>query len=195
MELKVKLVGRGPMLMHNGRMANPLCSYVREMKPLTGKRNKTDEDHAKLMQIEARGACWETEKGEMGVPNAAVWATIYNAAKAFKRGEDIKRALLYEDVVEPMVVKGQSVACDEYLFGNEQSVTEHIDYRPVRVKAARPMRARPKVEGWESEHTFELLTDVVNERDLEPILERAGRLVGIGDWRPIYGKFTAEVVN
>ena len=174
------------MLMHNGRLANPLDAHTREMKTLTGKRAKTDEDLIKLMQVEARGGCWETDDGYVGIPNAALWRSVYDAAKAFKRGEDIKRALSFEDVTQPITIRGK-----QWLAQDWCTTMDRIDYRPVKVMARKVMRARPKFPaGWQSEHTFELITGVIDLRDLHPILERAGSLVGIGDWRPIYGKFS-----
>lgn len=191
MDFRLTITGTRPLLMHNGRLANPLDPYTRALKELTGKRRKTDDDLVSIMQIEARGACWETGDGLLGIPNAAVWRCVYDAAKAYKRGEDVKRALLLSDDVMPLHVDGVTVTCDVWLKD-----ADHIDYRPVVVTGRRTMRARPIIPaGWTSTHHFELLTDVIDPRDLAPILERAGRLVGIGDWRPTYGTFSAAVAS
>lgn len=178
------------MLQHNGRLANPLDPWTQQLKALTSKRKKTDEDLMSIMAIEARGACWETETGEIGIPTAAVWRSIYDAATAYKFGANVKRALGFEDMTVPLLFEGKPQSCDTFL--NEPG---HIDYRPVVVNRARTMRARPRVFGWQSTHTFELLEDVIDPRELVPVLERAGRLVGVGDWRPTYGKYAVEVLN
>lgn len=189
MKLVLTLTGIRPMLQHSGRLSNPIDPYTQRLKALTGKRKKTDEDLVAIMQVEARGGCWETPDGLLGVPNAAVWRSLYDAAKAYKRGEDIKRALLLDDDTAPLLLDGKSITCDKFLGD-----ASHIDYRPVKIQNRKTMRARPKVpSGWKSTHTFELLSDVIDPRDLAPIVERAGRLVGIGDWRPTYGTFTMEV--
>jgi hypothetical protein len=36
--------------------------------------------------------------------------------------------------------------------------------------------------------------DVLNMRDVEEMAMDAGKLVGMGDWRPKHGRFDAEVV-
>lgn len=189
MELVIELTGTKTMLQHNGRLANPLDPHTRALKALTAKRSKTDEDLIAIMRTEARGACWETDDGTLGVPTGAVWRCIYDAAKAYKQGENIKRALSFDDVTEPLLISGQAVRCDAFL-----ATPENIDFRPVKIQGKKTMRARPKVRDWKSVHRFELLEDVINPRDLAPILERAGRLVGLGDWRPIYGTFSAAVI-
>lgn len=191
MEFTLQLTGARPMLMHNARMANPIDPWTRALSALTGKRSKTDEDLQQIMITEARGSCYETTDGSLGLPNRIVWASLYNAAKAFKQGENIKRALSYEDVTPPMYIGERTVKCEEWL-----SDTEHISYEGVVVAGRRVMRSRPKITpGWVSQHTFDLLTDVIDFRDLAPIIERAGRLGGVGDRRPIYGTFTAKVLD
>jgi hypothetical protein len=188
-ELTVRLTGTKPMLQHNGRLANPLDSYTRQLKAITGKRKKTDEDLVDIMLIEARGSCWETDTGILGVPTAAVWRSFYDAAKAYKLGEDVKRALHFADVTQPLLIDGHEVDCDVFLKDPDS-----VDYRPVKVSGRKTMRARPIIRGaWQTTHTFDLLTDVLQVQSLGPVLERAGRLVGLGDWRPIYGTYQVEV--
>jgi hypothetical protein len=40
-----------------------------------------------------------------------------------------------------------------------------------------------------------LFDDIINPTDLEKIFVRAGRLIGVGDWRPRFGTFTTRVVS
>jgi len=48
--------GNLPLLMHNSRLASPLDKYSKELKSISGKRKKTDEDHELMALIEARGS-------------------------------------------------------------------------------------------------------------------------------------------
>lgn len=189
MEIDITLTGVRPMIQHNGRLANQLDPYTRRLAAITKKTKKTDEDWATIMQIESRGSCWETPDGILGVPTEAVWRSLYNAATAFKRGEDIKRSLLFDDEVRPLLVDGEQVTCDDFLRD-----PENVFLKVVVIGRNRTMRARPRVPtGWQTTHRFELLTDVIDARNLAPILERAGRLVGIGDWRPRYGRYEIAI--
>lgn len=189
MMLEITLTGDRPMLQHNSRLSNPTDHYTKLLKQITSKRKKTDEDLITIGHVEARGGCWETEEHLIGVPNEAVWRCIYDAAKAYKLGEDIKRGLIFSPGVEPLLINGGQHDCDEFL-----AVADHIFYKSVKIQRNRTMRARPRIPaGWQSTHTFELLDDVMDERTIEPVLDRAGRLIGIGDWRPTYGRFTASM--
>jgi hypothetical protein len=188
--LTLKLTGTRPMLMHNGRLSNPLDPHTRGIAAIAKKTNKTDKDHAELASLEARGSMYETDAGLLGMPNINVWRCIYNAAKAFKLGEDIKRALIATLDVTPILIKGKTELCDTYIGD-----ASRILYVPVVIKKNRTMRARPIIPiGWETTVSFALLTDVLQPERLTPVIERAGRLVGLGDWRPIYGTFRSEVV-
>lgn len=195
MKLTLQLTGIRPMLMHNARLANPIDPYTRRVKELTSKRKKTDEDLILLMQAEARGSAYETTDNLLGLPTVNVWRCLYDAAKAFKRGEDIKRAVSHDPVVEPLLIPGKrsgswvEVDVDKYLADGTK-----IDYRSVKVTTSRVMRSRPVIMEWRSTHTFEVLDDIIDARDLPQIIERAGRVGGMCDYRPIYGTFTTEIL-
>lgn len=189
MELRVTLTGTRPLLMHNGRLANPIDPWTRRLREVTSRRRKTDEDLAEQIHVEARGGCWDTSDGLLGVPSAALWSSLHEAAKFFRRGADVERALVTDDLVMPLAIDGAKVSADDWVTD-----FEHIDVRPARLRGQRVLRARAIIPaGWQSTHCFELLTDVMDARDLDPIVERAGRLVGVGDWRPMHGTYTARV--
>lgn len=189
MNIDITVVGSGSMLHHNIRLRNPLDPYTRELKRLAKKRNPTDDDLAALVQVEARGAIYETTDGYVGLPTANVWRAIHEAAKAFKRGKDIERALSFRYEVSPMTIGGKTYLADDFL-----AIPGNIDYRAV----AHPnvMRSRPIITDWSSTHSFELATDLLMLEDFEPLVERAGRLSGVGDGRRLgFGRFTATVAE
>jgi len=189
MKIKIKLTGTNPLLLHNSRLANPLDPYARAKAEITGKRKKTDEDYARIMQLEARGSVYETPDGKLGHPTQNVWRCLYDAAKSFKRGEDVKRSLIeIGDVTVPLLVNGKQIAIDAFLEN-----PENIDYRPVTLSKRKTMRARPIVRKWESAHEFDLLTDILDLDVVKLIARHAGRVVGVGDWRPKFGKFEAVI--
>ena len=50
--LQLTIKGVSPLLLHNGQTANPLNKYARQLKAVSGKRNKTDEDFEAMAKIE-----------------------------------------------------------------------------------------------------------------------------------------------
>jgi hypothetical protein len=186
-KLEIKLVGTRPVILHNGRLANPIDKHTKFLKSLTGKRKKTDDDLVRIMFAEARAGAYETEENFLGMPTVNVYGCIFEAAKAFKLGKMTKLALRYEEKVEPLLVNGEKV--DVEGFTND---IKNIDYRAVCVSRARIMRSRPIVRNWSTTHTFELNDKIMDKREFVNILERAG-LMGVCDMRPTYGTFKVEV--
>ena len=191
MKLELSMTGDRPLIMHNGRLANPIDPHTRQLKAITSKRKKTDDDLIEIMVAESRGAAYETTSGLIGLPTSNVWRAVYDAAKAYKLGEDVKRSLLFAETVEPLEIDGRTWPVDEFLDD-----PAHIDYRAVKIGRVRTMRARPLIPtGWQCSAIFDLLDDVLQPNMLGPVIERAGRLVGLCDWRPTYGTFAGELLT
>lgn len=186
-EIKLLLTGTRPMLQHNGRLANPLDPHTRRVAAVAKKRQKTDDDFVRLSILEARGGCWETADGLLGLPVASVWAAFVEAGTKWKLGKELKRALRFEAVTVPLLIGGAQVSCDDFV-----AHAANVDVRGVRVGQRRVMRARPLVPaGWQCPVEFTLDTDLLNPEALGPVIERAGNDIGIADNRPIFGTFRA----
>jgi len=68
---------------------------------------------------------------------------------------------------------------------------DYMDQRRVTVMRAGITRNRPGMhEGWEAEFVFQVqLPEYVPPGDLHDVLSNAGRIIGIGDFRPTYGRY------
>lgn len=72
----------------------------------------------------------------------------------------------------------------------------HIDARAIVIPATkgRLLRYRPMFDTWSISFQLEIDADLVGEKLIRAILEDAGKLVGIGDFRPArkgpYGRFS-----
>lgn len=192
MKLALALHGLTPLVAHNTRLANPLDPYAVRLKEITRKaaKDRTDEDIIEAMRVESRGAIYETPEGLVGWPVENVWRCIQEASRAFKLGQHVKRGLLFDATVEPLEIGGEVHQVDAFLAD-----PTNIDYRSMRVKASRVMRSRPIFRDWSLRVNFDALEDVLDLRVLSPVLERAGRLTGMGDSRPVGGgRFRVEVL-
>ena len=194
MTIQFALRGTHPMLQHNGRLANPIDPLTRQVKALADKRKKTVDDYQRLLALEAYAGCWLTAEELIGLPTANVWKAISEAAKMSKRGKDVARALSFHpEDVPPVRVQGDALAARTHI---EQASGAGLLIRTVVVNQRRTLRARAVVPtGWESSHRFTLLDDVLDPDQLAPMVSTAGRLIGVGDWRPVYGKFEVTAVT
>ena len=188
-ELNITIQGRKPVLLHNGRLSNPLDPYTRKLKEKTSKRKKTDDDLQEIAMIEARAGMYDAPGDLMGIPNANVFRSILDSAKLDKLGKLLSQSFSFDDIVEPLLINRKTIKCDDYL-----TMEGSLDYRSVKVGMSRVMRARAKVyPDWQSTHSFMLDEAILDLHLLEPVIERAGLRFGVGDWRPIYGTFDAFV--
>jgi hypothetical protein len=68
---------------------------------------------------------------------------------------------------------------------------DYIDRRRVLVQRNAITRCRPAMaKGWRAEFMLQVLApEYVSQHDLLETIGQAGRLIGIGDFRPTYGRF------
>ena len=66
----------------------------------------------------------------------------------------------------------------------------YLDVRPVVVQRARVVRIRPTFKaGWKLDFEITVLDDQIPANVLNEVLQLAGRTVGVGDFRPRFGRF------
>lgn len=68
---------------------------------------------------------------------------------------------------------------------------DYLDQRRVVVQRNGITRVRPAMRaGWKAEFTMTVLVpEYITRSDLHDVISTAGRLVGVGDFRPTYGRF------
>lgn len=181
--VKISIKSSGPMLMHSDRTANPLNSHAKALKAITGKRKKTDDDHFEIAKLEFNASCYHNGKNWY-IPSANFEAMLLASAKHFKLGTTIKQALLVPD--DATFEFDDDKMKPEDLF----NIDEYVDQRTVKIGQAKTVRTRPIFNNWKSTFVCWLDTDKMNIEQLLQIIENSGKYVGLGDYRPRFGKFT-----
>lgn len=187
-QIKVEIKGVAPILMHNGQLADPLNPHVKAIKTVTGKRKKTDEDYERLAYLEFLGGLYVNDKGLPVIPSANIEGALIAAAKRVRQGVQAKAQMMcVEDFVLLDFPFTGKVSPD-----NLWKSGKHTDSRGVRNNGtARIIRCRPRFDTWSA--TFNLQIDNLNPEEVTAWVESAGRYIGIGDYRPRFGRF--EIVD
>lgn len=145
---------------------------------------------------------YQTESGLLYQPATHLEGSMVKAAASFKikggRGKtwkDAIKAYVYVTPDEiPHLRDGTTVqAPDASLI---EQPTDHLKVNVSRVVVQRAAVARSRLQilpGWELAFTIEVADEQVTLDALRQILDEAGRAVGIGDYRPRYGRF--EVIE
>lgn len=185
---RIRLVGIAPLIMSNGQMADPLNKWSVELKELSGKRKKTDSDHAEMGRLEFMGRLYVDDKGHPCIPSQNLEALIVKGAKKSKEGQIAKTGLIVDGQTWAVEYDGPKDA--KKLWAD----SKYVSRARVSMKASGSsvMRTRPMFPQWAVQ--FEVLahSDLVNGRQLESWLHRAGREVGMCDWTPRHGRFSVE---
>ena len=186
-KIHVEWKGVTPLIMHSCQGVNPLHPLTQEIKKLTSQKKKTEEDLAKLSDLEwESGLYWDDAIG-LYIPAENIEATVREGAKARKKGKDITRAFNCLQMQVPLDI-GENLTKDQL-----RSEFRFRDVRAMKVMRARVMRTRPRFNMWRL--GFDAMYDE-NMLDLQSIvdaIEYAGAYVGLCDSRPKYGQFVATV--
>lgn len=174
--------GVSPLLMHNGHLADPMNPFAKAMKVISGKRKKTDADYAELAKIEFLGGLYTDEDGQPVIPGEVLEATLVAGAKTSKKGKVAKSAIIVDGNF-PLEYDGPK--SPDALFDD----ANHRHVVGVRVGQARVMRTRPKFNRWALRFKVHYLPDVLDAGEVGDFVAVAGRVCGLGDGRPRFGRF------
>lgn len=188
MKLTIEITGTSPLLMHNPRMVDPEYAINREIKSLTSKRKKTDDDLKRIEELEWIGGLYE-EGGVVVQPTAKIRKCLINTAKISKLGKSVERAVLFTGLHVPLGYEGPK---EIEKLRKDAAFTSRLS---VGVNNKRIMRVRPKFMPWSLVAHGIFIEDAgLNLDELDRIVELAGTVEGIGDGRTIgYGRFEAKV--
>lgn len=188
MNIQIDLIGTSPLLMHNPRMVDPEFELNRQIKAITGKRKKTDDDLKQIEMLEWYGGLYE-DNGAIVQPVAKVRKCLINTAKIMKLGKGIERTLVLDGLTVPLEYEGPNSIDEVFALPRFHSRLS------VGVAGKRVMRVRPSFFPWGMSVRGVFVTDAgVNVDDLQRIVELAGTVEGIGDNRVNgYGRFTGTL--
>ena len=187
-QIRFRIKGVSPLLMHSDRLANPLDPATKAHKELTGKRKKVDTDHELIAKSEWLASLYMDDKLGPYLPGQNIDGSFAEAAKLQKLGKKFKQAVIVSEDKVPLQYKGPRDYEGMFSAG-------FFDIRGVKVSQAKIMRCRPKFTDWGAEFTVSFNNDVVNAEEVIKAAHDAGSLIGLCDYRPRYGKFSVEVLN
>jgi hypothetical protein len=185
--ITMRLTGLRPLLMHSGRLCDPLDPISTDLARLTGKRLKTTADHEEISRIEWFGGLW-LDQGYACIPAEAIEATFISGARLQRRGPQAAAGLQVEG---PAMLRHEGPIDVDELW-HHQSFRLRV---PVRVGSARTMRTRPRFDAWSVEFNATFLPSLLSRAQIAEIFAFSGYVRGLGDWRPKFGRFQAEVLE
>lgn len=133
-----------------------------------------------------RNALYSDEKIGIYEPSEHVWGSMIKAASNFQIPGRGKKT--YKDLIKSGIV----LEPDKIPLGKKEP--DEIDKRPVVIRGSRILRQRPMMkEGWKLSFSVNILDEQLQPEVVKRILVHAGKYIGIGDFRPRFGRF--EVIE
>lgn len=178
-EFNIKSIS--PLLMHNGRLADPNYEFTKAMKPIQAKRKKTEDDFERLSELEFLGSLY-TEAEKIVIPSDVIYATMIAGAKKQRKGVEAKSGI-FCDGNFPIIYDGPKDPLKLYRHGG------FTDVRRVVIGKASIMRTRPIFRDWQLKFSISYDPSILNESQIVNFVEDAGSVVGMCDYRPRFGRF------
>lgn len=185
--------GSAPLVMHNPRLADPLNPWSLEIGKSSRKRGKSEADHLEIAHLEFLGGLYHDGviapgnvlPGKIGpyLPTWNVVRSLQNAGKQHKLGATILRGVTPVTMETALQYEGPRDAQKLWASG------EFTLRKDVGVGAARTMRTRPIFTDWLLEAEVEVDLRIIDPEKLHQLAQEAGRYQGVGDYRPVYGRF------
>ncbi len=187
-EVQVKIQGTAPLLQHK------FGADIMEAMMQGSRKNTGSPDWS----AEWMGTMYADKAGYLYQPATHIEGALVKAATSFKiKGQKSKT---WKDPIKAYVyVSPDNIP---HLFNGEPvkapnadlvlNPTENLSVSIMRAVVQRAAIARSRLMiaiGWELAFTIQVVDDQVRAEVLREILEEAGRAVGIGDYRPRYGRF------
>jgi hypothetical protein len=187
-QLKIRITGTSPLMMHRDTLANPLAPETRAHKELTSKRKKLEDDHIAIARSEFLAGCYWNKRDGLHIPGVCFDASFLAGAKLSKLGTHWKRgALVLENAVRLL---HDGPATPEELWES----ASNRDVRAVKVGQAKLMRYRPIFLEWAAELTLSINPEVLDIGEAKKAVSDAGALIGVCEYRPRFGRFEVAYV-
>lgn len=197
--VEYRLTGDAPLLMKCAQMSDPLNRFSKELKSISSKRMKTDADYEEMGRIEHAGSLYMVEGIGPVIPADNITAAIREGAKKTKEGKVAQSAVFGAD---PGYFKLEydGPRTPKELF--EDTTPRQTPYAegfrftvPVMRNNARIISTRPIFHNWALTAVIMYEDSIINFASLDKWIKKAGTMSGLCEWRPRYGRFTAECLT
>jgi hypothetical protein len=167
----IRIEGSTPFLFHRWVVE----AVAEKAKAAKGSKAKKSDDLESYV--------YRVDNGNLGIPGEYLRQAVIHAAKFQQDPRSPRKSAM--DLFKAGVVALTEVA------DTGKAAWDYVDQRRVTIQRNGITRSRPALnKGWVVE--FEIMVNLpeyIPKELLRSTIEQAGRLIGIGDFRPTYGRF------
>lgn len=183
----LELTGTSPLLMHSAKFDHFSDEY-QSFALLSRKSKKTLDDELRLSEMEwALGLYMDDELGPF-IPSENVHELLQRSATKWKMGTTILTELVVMQTRIPLQYDGPR---DQAGLWEEKFIYSAMA-KNSGFNAGRVWRTRPCFQEWTLTVPLGWNPEEIDVDLMERVIERAQKL-GIGDYRPVFGRFQATL--
>lgn len=168
---KVTIEGTAPFLFHRWNVE----AVAEKAKAAKGSKSKKTDN--------VESYVWRMDSTRVAIPGEYFRQSIIHAAKYMQDPRSPRKSAM--DLFKAGLIMQTELA------DLGKTTWDYLDQRRVTVQRSGVTRVRPALfAGWRA--TFDLdviLPEYISGERLHHAIQNAGRLVGVGDFRPTYGRF------
>lgn len=184
---KLALIGTSPLLM-NSAEADRDSELFRAFVMLGKVKGKSLDDEARLREMEWQLRIYLDDQIGPYIPGKNIKEMLRSAATKWKKGEEIKRSLVVVEDRIPLLYEGPRAQAELWAAGYRYTTMVANN----GAGAGRVVRCRPKFENWKIEAEIAYDPEDLDLDFLHIVVDRA-RKYGLGDYRPTFGSFDAQL--
>lgn len=185
--VQIDVVGTSPLMVCNEQTADRLNPMAKSIAELTAKRKRSDEEELEMRRRKWLASLYFDEKLGPYLPALMLWRSIQDAARRTKEGMTIERGLFIGNGRLPLQYKGPrdlETMWDDGRF---------VDARTAVASGRRIVAVRGIFPDWAVSAEMSVDTNELNVSDLGRFVTLAGKSVGVGTYRKMFGRYLGEV--
>ncbi len=128
-----------------------------------------------------------TENGKIILPSEVLEAAFLGGAKKIKAGQKVQAGMFVEENAL-LDFDGGDLSIDQLWERDQNRLTVG-----VRIQRAKVMRTRFIARSWQALIKVVFDDSLLNKSEVSEIISITGSQVGLCDWRPKFGRFTASL--
>lgn len=188
-QMKFHLHGVTPLIMQSDTLVDPLNPITRDIKKITSKQKKTDDDHARIAELEFIGGLyWNKDIGPF-IPAANLERMLRDGGALSRLGTKVKQGMQVLEDRSPLLYEGPRDVAGMTKDGR------YIHRVSVVIKKARTIRVRPWFPDWALDFTLIYDEKLFDPQQVRDMVETCGKYIGLGTWRPRHGRFDVKVTS
>ncbi|MCF7995782.1 MAG: hypothetical protein K9L88_13185 [Chromatiaceae bacterium] len=191
--LSATITGVSPLLQNNPQTVDRFNKYAKAMARINSKKTKrTDDDYHELRDIEIRAKIHFDDDMGIFVPESWVTAAIAkNSFRTVKTSKDDIRGAVF--VTQPRLPLNYR---DKNKVKKPEDIVANEVFRinlTLKQGQQRVVKAAPIFHDWSFAFDLEFDDKIIDPQSLQYVIEYSAKYGGFGDFRPTFGRASAEV--